>query len=184
MRFFRTSYMISCILSFDTQPAIQNCAYPSKNALAPLFNRQHWQFICAPFFIHQRMLHLTLWSNLIDSTLIYGFWLQRGRGAEAEAELERLFGGLHVKYSMAELSKSERGDDADAVKFSELISPRNFGGKNVNLFQIISHCTNMFPSKRLLLYFSICSGFHWIYPFCFTTVIWHKCCILFLVNCL
>lgn len=73
---------------------------------------------------------------MIDSTLIYGFWLQRGRGAEAEAELERLFGGLHVKYSMAELSKSERGDDADAVKFSELISPRNFGGKNVNLFQI------------------------------------------------
>ncbi|KAH7565247.1 hypothetical protein JRO89_XS09G0172200 [Xanthoceras sorbifolium] len=49
----------------------------------------------------------------------------RGRGAEAEAEFEKLLGGVHVKYSMAELSKSDRGDEADTVKFSELFYGRH-----------------------------------------------------------
>ncbi|XP_044485651.1 probable plastidic glucose transporter 3 isoform X2 [Mangifera indica] len=54
-------------------------------------------------------------------------WLfKKGRGAEAEAEFEKLLGGLHVKHSMAELSKSDRGGEADVVKFSELISGRHF----------------------------------------------------------
>lgn len=53
---------------------------------------------------------------------------QRGRAAEAEAEFERLLGASHVKYSMAELSKSDRGDEADTVKFSELLYGRHFRG--------------------------------------------------------
>ena len=35
--------------------------------------------------------------------------VQKGRGTEAEAEFERLLGGLHVKSAIAELSKSDRG---------------------------------------------------------------------------
>lgn len=54
-------------------------------------------------------------------------WLyKRGRSAEAEAEYERLLGGSHVKTAMVELYKLDRGDDADAVKLSELFYGRHF----------------------------------------------------------
>ncbi|GMI84285.1 hypothetical protein like AT1G67300 [Hibiscus trionum] len=54
-------------------------------------------------------------------------WLyKQGRSAEAEAEFERLLGGSHVKYAMAELTKLDRGDEADTVKLSELLQGRHF----------------------------------------------------------
>lgn len=54
---------------------------------------------------------------------------QRGRSAEAETALEKLLGGSHVKFAMAELSKSDRGgDEADKVKLSELLYGRHFRG--------------------------------------------------------
>ncbi|XVF24964.1 hypothetical protein REPUB_Repub13aG0172700 [Reevesia pubescens] len=53
-------------------------------------------------------------------------WLfKRGRGADAEAEFEKLLGGPYVKGAMAELSKSDKGDEADTVKFSELLYGRH-----------------------------------------------------------
>lgn len=54
-------------------------------------------------------------------------WLyKRGRVAEAEDEFERLLGGPHVKSAIAELSRSDRGDDAEGVKLSELLYGRHF----------------------------------------------------------
>ncbi|XP_035547252.1 probable plastidic glucose transporter 3 isoform X1 [Juglans regia] len=54
-------------------------------------------------------------------------WLfKRGRGVEAEVVFEKLLGGLHVKSAMAELSRSDRGDDKDTVKLSELFNGRHF----------------------------------------------------------
>ncbi|KAJ4708463.1 Major facilitator superfamily protein [Melia azedarach] len=54
-------------------------------------------------------------------------WLyKQGRTAEAEAEFEKLLGGSHVKSSMAELSKLDRGDDTDTVKLEELLHGRHF----------------------------------------------------------
>ncbi|KAG0486524.1 hypothetical protein HPP92_008619 [Vanilla planifolia] len=54
-------------------------------------------------------------------------WLHKhGRIGEAEAEFERLLGASHVKSAMSELSRSDRGDDADGVKFSELLYGRHF----------------------------------------------------------
>lgn len=54
-------------------------------------------------------------------------WLfKSGRTAEAEAEFEKLLGGADVKYAYAELSKSDKGDDAGAVKLSELLHGRHF----------------------------------------------------------
>ncbi|PON31806.1 Sugar/inositol transporter [Parasponia andersonii] len=54
-------------------------------------------------------------------------WLfKKGRGTEAEAEFERLLGGIHVKFAMAELSRSDSGDESDTVKFSELLHGRHF----------------------------------------------------------
>ncbi|PQP96533.1 putative plastidic glucose transporter 2 isoform X1 [Prunus yedoensis var. nudiflora] len=54
-------------------------------------------------------------------------WLHKqGRTYEAEAEFERLLGGSHVKTAMAELAKSDRGDDTDSVRLSELLYGRHF----------------------------------------------------------
>ena len=58
--------------------------------------------------------------------------LQSGRTAEAEAEFEKLLGGVHVKCAYAELSKSDRVDDADAVTLSDLLQGRYFKGKCTN----------------------------------------------------
>ncbi|KAG5564769.1 hypothetical protein RHGRI_000842 [Rhododendron griersonianum] len=61
-------------------------------------------------------------------------WLyKRGRIAEAEAEFEKLLGGSHVKSAMAELSKSDRGDETDSMKFSELLYGRHFRGSIIAL---------------------------------------------------
>ncbi|GAU42959.1 hypothetical protein TSUD_142960 [Trifolium subterraneum] len=49
-------------------------------------------------------------------------WLyKQGRTAEAEAEFERLLGVSEAKFAMSQLSKVDRGDDTDTVKFSELL---------------------------------------------------------------
>ncbi|CAN1338374.1 Probable plastidic glucose transporter 2 [Linum perenne] len=54
-------------------------------------------------------------------------WLfKQGKIDEAEAEFERLLGGMHVESAMNELHKVDRGDDVDTVKFSELLLARNF----------------------------------------------------------
>ncbi|CAL0324119.1 unnamed protein product [Lupinus luteus] len=54
-------------------------------------------------------------------------WLfKRGRSIEAEAAFEKLLGGIHVKPAMAELSKSEKGDESNTVKLSELLYGRYF----------------------------------------------------------
>ncbi|XP_035550901.1 probable plastidic glucose transporter 2 isoform X2 [Juglans regia] len=56
-------------------------------------------------------------------------WLyKKGRTEEAETAFEKLLGGSHVKYAMAELSKSERDGDSDIVKMSELLYGRHFRG--------------------------------------------------------
>uniref|UniRef100_N1R4M0 Putative plastidic glucose transporter 3 n=1 Tax=Aegilops tauschii TaxID=37682 RepID=N1R4M0_AEGTA len=56
-------------------------------------------------------------------------WLYKcGRTNEAEMQFEKLLGPLHVKSAMAELSRSERGDDGESVKFSELFYGRHFNG--------------------------------------------------------
>ncbi|XP_020966401.1 probable plastidic glucose transporter 3 [Arachis ipaensis] len=45
----------------------------------------------------------------------------RGKTIEAEAEFEKLLGGVNVKSAMADLSKSDRGDESSSVKLSELL---------------------------------------------------------------
>lgn len=47
--------------------------------------------------------------------------LKRGRGTEAENELEKLQGGLFVRSAMGELSKLVGGDETHSVKLSELL---------------------------------------------------------------
>lgn len=74
-------------------------------------------------------------------------WLfKRGRGPEAEAEFEKLLGGMHVKSAMLELSKF--GDESDTVKFSELLYGRHFKvvfmGSTLFAFQQLSGINAVF----------------------------------------
>lgn len=75
--------------------------------------------------------------------------IQQGRSAEAEAEFERLLGGGHVIFAMQELSKLDRGDDTDAVNFSELLYGRHFRGRRVFIFWVYSsglcECVHYLP---------------------------------------
>ncbi|KAK2432576.1 Major facilitator superfamily protein [Trifolium repens] len=74
---------------------------------------------------------ICFWVSVIPSTALAIFmeicaespyWLfKRGRTIEAEAEFEKLLGGLHVKPAMSELTKSDRGDESSGIKISELL---------------------------------------------------------------
>ena len=127
---------------------------------------------------------------------------------EAESEFEKLLGGSHVKSAMAELSKLDRGDETDTIKLSELLYGRHFRGRCIVMYSsgispfvsiCLSKCCTMVPSTagatasqsflfspKLLFVFthSFCSCLYWINPICFTTAIRHKCCVLFLLNCI
>ncbi|KAH6778999.1 Major facilitator superfamily protein [Perilla frutescens var. hirtella] len=53
-------------------------------------------------------------------------WLyKQGRHSEAENELEKLLGASHAKDAIVELSKTDRGDEADTIKLSELLCGRH-----------------------------------------------------------
>ncbi|EYU29813.1 hypothetical protein ABFS82_10G105700 [Erythranthe guttata] len=53
-------------------------------------------------------------------------WLyKQGRTEEAEAELEKLVGGLHAKAAMVELSKTDRGDEVDTISLIEMLCGRH-----------------------------------------------------------
>ncbi|KAH9665918.1 putative plastidic glucose transporter 3 [Citrus sinensis] len=128
---------VAALYVSEVSPAYVRGAYGSSTQIAACLGILVALFVGLPAKEILGWWRICFWVATIPAAFLALFmefcaesphWLfKRGRGAEAEAELERLFGGLHVKYSMAELSKSERGDEADAVKFSELISPRNFG---------------------------------------------------------
>ncbi|TKY64477.1 plastidic glucose transporter 3 [Spatholobus suberectus] len=79
---------------------------------------------------------ICFWVSVIPATILALFmeicaespyWLfKRGRTIEAEAEFEKLLGGVHVKPAMTELSKSDRGDGSDTANLSELLYGRHF----------------------------------------------------------
>ncbi|KAK6125003.1 hypothetical protein DH2020_041277 [Rehmannia glutinosa] len=89
---------------------------PAKNVLG-------WWRVC--FWVSA--IPATLLAFLMEFSTESPHWLfKRGRIAQTEEQLERLFGASHVKSAMAEMSKSDRGDEVDVVKFSELLHGRHF----------------------------------------------------------
>ncbi|CAA2974528.1 probable plastidic glucose transporter 3 [Olea europaea subsp. europaea] len=67
-----------------------------------------------------------LLAILIEFSAESPHWLfKKGRIVETEEALEKLWGTSHVKSAVAELSKSDRGDELDKVKFSELFYGRH-----------------------------------------------------------
>lgn len=76
------------------------------------------------------------WASTIPAALLAIFiefcaesppWLyKRGRIVEAEAQLERLLGAFHVKSAIAEFSRSDKGDDIEIIRYSDLLHGRYF----------------------------------------------------------
>nr|XP_043628611.1 probable plastidic glucose transporter 2 [Erigeron canadensis]XP_043628613.1 probable plastidic glucose transporter 2 [Erigeron canadensis] len=71
----------------------------------------------------------TIPSSLLALAMIFcaesPHWLyKRGRNTEAEVEFQKLLGSANVRSAMAELLKSDRGDESDTVTISELIYGR------------------------------------------------------------
>ncbi|PWA98340.1 putative plastidic glucose transporter 3 [Artemisia annua] len=114
-------------------------------------------------------------------------WLfKRGRSADAEAEFAKLLGGLHVKSSMAELSKTDREDEVDramsmgmqAVAGSSLVSgsPVVYLSVGGVLLFVLSFAMGVGPVPGLLLSeifpgrirakaMAICMAVHWVINF-------------------
>lgn len=64
----------------------------------------------------------------VSSRLLVGVFSQHGRIAEAEDEFERLLGEQDVKSALEELSRSNKGDETEGVKLSELLCGRHSKG--------------------------------------------------------
>lgn len=110
------------LVFFLRKPILNTDLYNSHTSL-------YWKFVLT-------YLYLTC------STYIENYWrvlsfIQCGRTTEAEIQFEKLLGPLHVKSAMAELSRSERGDDGENVKYSELFYGRNFNGTSCYVFHSV-----------------------------------------------
>ncbi|KAL8458295.1 hypothetical protein ACS0TY_035971 [Phlomoides rotata] len=89
----------------------------------PAKNDPNWWRVC--FWVSTAPAALL--AVLVEFSTESPHWLfKRGRLAQTESELERLVGALHVKSAMSELSKSEKGDEVDAVKLLDLLHGRHF----------------------------------------------------------
>ncbi|KAL8465916.1 hypothetical protein ACS0TY_035138 [Phlomoides rotata] len=89
----------------------------------PAKNDPNWWRVC--FWVSTAPAALL--ALLVEFSTESPHWLfKRGRLAQTESELERLVGALHVKSAMSELSKSEKGDEVDAVKLLDLLHGRHF----------------------------------------------------------
>ncbi|WZZ05545.1 hypothetical protein YC2023_091466 [Brassica napus] len=98
-------------------------------------SRQNDQLIGFMYFDCLRW-RICFWISTVPAVVLAVFmqlcaespqWLfKRGRAAEAEVVFEKLLGGAYVKAAMAELVKSDRGDDGDSAKLSELLFGRSF----------------------------------------------------------
>lgn len=67
-------------------------------------------------------------------------FVQRGRTIEAEAEFEKLLGGLHVKSAMSDLSKSDRGDESGTLNLKDIFYGRHSRGTHFFIFLKYSVC--------------------------------------------
>jgi hypothetical protein len=92
--------------------------------------------------------------------------IQRGRTEEAEAEFEKLLGGSHVKFAMAELSKSDRGDDIDTVRLSELLYGRHFRGRYDTFLVYFFSFSPVATAAIAIAYSSVLYPF-WAFQKCF-----------------
>ncbi|XP_022723985.1 probable plastidic glucose transporter 3 [Durio zibethinus] len=122
---------VAALYVTEVSPAYVRGTYGSCTQIAKCLGLMGALFIGCPAKETEGWWRICFWASAVPATILALFmefsaesphWLfKRGRGAEAEAEFEKLLGGPYVKGEMAELSKSERGDEIDTVKFLELL---------------------------------------------------------------
>ncbi|XP_073052977.1 probable plastidic glucose transporter 3 [Primulina eburnea] len=120
----------------EVSPAFVRGTYGSFTQIATCLGLMTAFFIGIPAKSVLGWWRVCFWISAIPAVLLAFLmefsaesphWLlKRGKIADTEEELERLFGASHVKPAMAELCKSGRGDDMDTLKISELIHGRHF----------------------------------------------------------
>ncbi|KDP37254.1 hypothetical protein JCGZ_06310 [Jatropha curcas] len=127
---------VAALYVSEVSPAHVRGTYGSLTQIATCLGIMGSLFIGIPAKDNVGWWRICFWVSAIPAAvlaLLMEFcaesphWLfKRGKGAEAEAEFEKLLGGSHVKSAMAELLKSDRGDEAEKVKLSELLYGRHF----------------------------------------------------------
>uniref|UniRef100_A0A251RVY2 Putative major facilitator superfamily protein n=1 Tax=Helianthus annuus TaxID=4232 RepID=A0A251RVY2_HELAN len=127
---------IAALYITEASPAFVRGTYGSFTQIATCLGLICSFFIGIPAKDVTRWWRVCFWISTVPAALLAllmefcaesPHWLfKRGRSAEAEAEFAKLLGSLHVKSAMAELSKSDRGDEVDGVKLSELFYGRHF----------------------------------------------------------
>ncbi|KAK2970969.1 hypothetical protein RJ640_027450 [Escallonia rubra] len=120
----------------EVSPAFVRGTYGSFIQIATCLGIMGALFIGIPVKDIAGWWRLCFWVSTIPAALLAlgmvfcaesPHWLyKQGRIVEAEIEFERLLGGSHVKSAMADLMKSDRGDETDATNFSELLYGRHF----------------------------------------------------------
>ncbi|XVF74565.1 hypothetical protein PTKIN_Ptkin13bG0119900 [Pterospermum kingtungense] len=121
---------VAALYVTEVSPAYVRDTYGSFTQIATCLGLMAALFIGFPAKETEGWWRICFWVSAVPAAMLALFmefsaesphWLfKRGRGAEAEAAFEKLLGGPYVKGAMAELSKSERGDEADTVKLSEI----------------------------------------------------------------
>ncbi|KAH9300453.1 hypothetical protein KI387_012036, partial [Taxus chinensis] len=76
-------------------------------------------------------------------------WLvKKSRWAEAEYEYERLWGAANVKFAMAEISRLDKGEDTEDIRFMDLLNKRHWKvvstGSAIFIFQQLSGINAVF----------------------------------------
>ncbi|GKB08335.1 probable plastidic glucose transporter 3 [Tanacetum coccineum] len=126
---------VAALYITEVSPAFVRGTYGSFSQIATCLGLICSFFIGIPAKDVSRWWRVCFWVSTVPAALLAllmefcaesPHWLfKRGRSADAEAEFAKLLGGLHVKSSMAELSKTDRGDEVDGVKLSELFYGRH-----------------------------------------------------------
>ncbi|KAB2061464.1 hypothetical protein ES319_A10G086900v1 [Gossypium barbadense] len=122
---------VAALYVTEVSPAYVRGTHGSFTQIATGLGLMGSLFIGFPAKAIEGWWRICFWASVAPAAILALFmefsvesphWLfKRGRAADAEAEFEKLLGGPYVKSAMAELSKSDRGDEADTFKFSELL---------------------------------------------------------------
>ncbi|KAH0874367.1 hypothetical protein HID58_071729 [Brassica napus] len=127
---------VTALYVTEVSPAYVRGTYGSSTQIATCLGLLASLFAGIPAKDNFGWWRICFWISTVPAVVLAVFmelcaespqWLfKRGRAAEAEVVFEKLLGGAYVKAAMAELVKSDRGDDADSAKLSELLFGRSF----------------------------------------------------------
>ncbi|XP_073007588.1 probable plastidic glucose transporter 2 isoform X1 [Typha latifolia] len=120
----------------EVSPSFVRGRYGSFIQIATCLGLMASFFIGIPFKEFEGWWRICFWVSIIPAALLAlcmefcaesPHWLYKhGKIGEAEVEFERLWGGSHVKSAMAELLRSNRGDDVETISFLQLFCGHHF----------------------------------------------------------